>query len=748
MSDLITEFIEYMSSCGLSPATSSEIIADNKRRNFQIEGDRKNSKKGYYKLNIDGDFGYGFFGDYRQSECHSWHNTTNKDITPEQLKALKERAENNRLAEKERQEKEHKMLAQEAVDETMFLEDCPEGHPYLTRKKIKPCGALIGDKDWIYLPAKIGNQVWSWQKISGDGRKIFKPNARISGCYYTIEGAGDTSYVCEGFSTGASIHEATGATVHCCFYAGNLISAIENIKKHDSNELVLCADNDHETVIQNKPYNTGITKGTEAAKHHDIKMCFPNFTKEDEGLSDFNDYLAKYGKDSVKRIITGAVATADKGGALKPHDETHSIEDSAPSPFEFLHTTKKGAIIKNSINVLILLKYDEGLRGLFCFNSFEKRIILTKCPPWEDDADFSIRQIQDYDYFSLVCYIEQDYGTSFTKNIIIDAIEKVAFLPENKFNPAQEYFKSLAWDGESRLATWLKEYVSDGSQNNEYLEMVGVKFMCGLAARAMQPGIKFDTMLILEGDQNAGKSTLAAIMATIHGEEYFLDDFKAIDNKDALMKMQGQLVVEFPEISTMKKAEVDDLKAFLSRRTDVFRAPYGRNTIEAPRQCVFVGTVNPEGGYLRDVTGNRRYLSVKCRHKLDLAKLKEVMPELHAEAAYLVRANKVRLWLDDDEIAMLTKEHKTRMVEDIWTDQVESFVQNLDSVSSKDICEHLGLTTEKRNAMSYSRIKKIMVSIGWEYGRINRGSKQARGFFKPNTQTQKLNFEEEQDIAW
>jgi putative DNA primase/helicase len=410
-----------------------------------------------------------------------------------------------------------------------------------------------------------------------------------------------------------------------------------------------------------------------------------------------------------------------------------------------LQKNKDGFVLPTSpTNLRLFMKHHADLQGVFRFDSFAKRIIVAKCPPWENVDDFNVRPIADYDYFRLECFLETTHGLKATKNRCADSIESTAQLPGNAFNPASDYFNSLEWDGVKRIDTWLQRYVSDGKQPSEYLTLVGRKFLCGLAARAMRPGIKFDTMIILEGKQYAGKSFLSLILATINGEEYFLDDFRDIDNKDALMKMQGKLVIEFPEMNTMRKAEVNDLKAFISRTHDVFRPPYGRNTIESPRQCVFVGTINPDGPYLRDVTGNRRYWPVSCRENIDLTELKKIVPLLHAEAAHCVKMGE-QLWITRDEYKIAALEQDKRVVNDVWIDTIQEILLAKCEITTDEILQALEIPKERRTPQIQSRVGQTMTALGWEHARLVRGAKRPRGFIKPEYKTKDNHemFEEE-----
>ena len=125
----------------------------------------------------------------------------------------------------------------------------------------------------------------------------------------------------------------------------------------------------------------------------------------------------------------------------------------------------------------------------------------------------------------------------------------------------------------------------------------------------LNPGCKFDTMLVLNGSQGIGKSTLIAKL----GGEWFSDSLSLNDTKDktAAEKLQGYWILEIGELAGLRKAEVETLRSFLSRQNDIYRASFGKRTTPHPRQCVFFGTTNAESGYLRDTTGNRRFWPVK-----------------------------------------------------------------------------------------------------------------------------------------
>ena len=197
------------------------------------------------------------------------------------------------------------------------------------------------------------------------------------------------------------------------------------------------------------------------------------------------------------------------------------------------------------------------------------------------------------------------YGTFSARNYDI-AVAKV--VDDRSYHPIREFFESLPeWDGIERVDTLLIDYL--GAEDSPYVRAVTRKELCAAYVRVHKPGVKFDTMIVLNGDQGIGKSTLIAKL----GGEWYSDSLNLSDmnDKTAAEKLQGYWIMEIGELAGMKKADLDKVKAFISRQDDKYRASFGRRVTPHPRQCVFFGTTNSQNGYLRDITGNRRYWNVK-----------------------------------------------------------------------------------------------------------------------------------------
>ena len=181
-------------------------------------------------------------------------------------------------------------------------------------------------------------------------------------------------------------------------------------------------------------------------------------------------------------------------------------------------------------------------------------------------------------------------------------------MDDRSYHPIKEYLETLPeWDKTPRVDTLLIDYL--GAPDNAYVRAVTRKELCAAVTRIFHPGTKFDTLLVLIGEQGIGKSTLIAKLAM----EWFSDSLTLSDINDGKAgaeKLQGIWIMEIGEMAGMRKAEQEKLKAFFGRQDDKYRAAFGRRVQSHPRQSVMFGTTNAESGFLRDITGNRRYWPV------------------------------------------------------------------------------------------------------------------------------------------
>lgn len=282
-----------------------------------------------------------------------------------------------------------------------------------------------------------------------------------------------------------------------------------------------------------------------------------------------------------------------------------------------LSVTKQGEILPSVRNIRLILENDPKLKGKVKKNLFANRDIVVGGLPWlehETDRDWS-----DNDDAGLEEYLQVNYGIEHVRKML--SAFKLATV-NNSFHPVREYLSSLTWDGVARIPTLLSDYL--GAEPCEYLTAVTKIHLTAAVARVMEPGIKYDTLLSIQGEQGIGKSTFIRVLAS---PDWFNDSIVTISGKETYEQLQGSWHIELGEMNATKKADKDQVKQFLSKTDDIYREAYGRRTNRFPRQCVFWGTGN-DVEFLRDTTGERRYFPVQCNVVLPM---KDVFTELEEE---------------------------------------------------------------------------------------------------------------------
>ena len=367
---------------------------------------------------------------------------------------------------------------------------------------------------------------------------------------------------------------------------------------------------------------------------------------------------------------------ADEDFSEEPPERSQSNTAETAADWQSKLTYDKMGNIKNTLtNLLLIMQNDPQLKGVV-FNQLSDGMEIRDdiAPvPWKHPSKFW----RDADDKQIISYIETRYGAFSNRNYDV-AIGKVT--DDRSYHPIRDYLSSLPeWDRTPRIETLLIDYL--GAPDNRYVRAVTRKTLCAAVKRVLQPGIKFDTMLVLNGPQGVGKSTLIAKL----GGEWFNDSLSLNDTKDktAAEKLQGFWIMEIGELAGLRKAEVETLRSFLSRQNDIYRASFGKRATPHLRQCVFFGTTNEESGYLRDTTGNRRFWPVKTpgsgyKHSWQLTQTE--ISQIWAEALYYVNSGE-KIYLDSDLDALAQEEQRDAM----QTDEREGLVREyLDKLLPED----------------------------------------------------------------
>lgn len=301
------QFIDAIASAGLVPP--EKLIIDGEIHRFSSNG-KPNDDAGWYSIN-DEYIPVGAFGCWRSGVLEKWRADIGRDLSPDEHLHVRERAESQRLkreAEKESRYKDAKIRADDIWSNAQNASD----HEYLIRKKIKANGVRSQGSDLI-VPVRQGKQITSLQFITHAGEKRFLAGGQVQGSYFSIgdlEGAAALC-ICEGFATGASIHEATGLPVAVAFNAGNLLAVSETLRLAFPNlPIILCADDDYAT-----DGNPGLTKAKEAAIKIGGRLAIPQFgANRPDKATDFNDLALYAGNDLVKDCIDRAIGDSNEAG--------------------------------------------------------------------------------------------------------------------------------------------------------------------------------------------------------------------------------------------------------------------------------------------------------------------------------------------------------------------------------------------------------------------------------------------------
>lgn len=345
-----------------------------------------------------------------------------------------------------------------------------------------------------------------------------------------------------------------------------------------------------------------------------------------------------------------------------------------------LELDKQGKVKDTLDNLVVILRYDEELQNI-AFNCHRDGI--------DNKADLPWDQIKggwnDSDNASLKVYLSNRYSV-YSPTKTKDAVLAVA--AERAYHPVKEYLESLpAWDGISRVENLLIDYF--GSDSNTYTKAIIRKTMVAAVARIYHPGTKFDSVLILNGPQGIGKSTFFSKLAG----DWFSDSLTLTDMRDKSgpEKLQGYWILELGELAGMKKADVETVKSFISRVDDKYRASYGVNVENHPRQCVIVGSTNAENGFLRDITGNRRFWPVRVSGS-SLKKAWQItqaeVQQIWAETIVLYKKGE-KLYLEGEDAEFAISEQADAMETDEREGLVREYLDTLlpDNWSDMDLYE-------------------------------------------------------------
>ncbi|WP_338865162.1 VapE domain-containing protein [Myxococcus stipitatus] len=346
-------------------------------------------------------------------------------------------------------------------------------------------------------------------------------------------------------------------------------------------------------------------------------------------------------KQNVKSVSDNEALWSSLGTkkpAAAPAEDV-SEEDSDAWRKELITTeTPTGTRLKNcEANLHTVLTRSPEWRGTIRFNAVTKDLEYSGGPLPEGTP------VEGMDGDIAFWFQRSEYGRLglFPRAAHVrEVLRQVAM--KNTYDPLRDYLEGLVWDGVPRADTMLEHYF--GAQGDtEHLRTISGKWLISAVARALRPGCKVDTVLILEGPQGLRKSSAFRVLAG----EWFCDAPINVRDKDSAALASRHWQIEMAEVTTLRGSDAEELKAYVSRSEDTYRPPYGRVTVKTPRRCVLVGTTN-SAEYLRaDPSGYRRWWPVRCT-RINIDGLREVRDQLWAEAVVRFNAGE-KWWLDEEE---------------------------------------------------------------------------------------------------
>lgn len=296
-----------------------------------------------------------------------------------------------------------------------------------------------------------------------------------------------------------------------------------------------------------------------------------------------------------------------------------------------------------------------------------------------------------------------------------------------KHHPIREYLKAChkAWDGQERINLMVGsilpcERVTD--LHHRYLEC----FLVGAVARQFSPGCQNDSVLILQGTQGTFKSTFFRKLAP--DESWYTNNVGALDNKDAQLAVAGSWIIEFAEMVSMRKSDLEATKNFITTTIDKFRAPYAKSIEAHPRTCAFGGTTNQDE-FLVDPTGSRRFLVIPVSSKIDIDYIVTAREQIWGEAVAKYEAG-VKFHLSQEEERAHSLDNAEYQNDSPWKsiieralaehgeDQVTKFAANKWYVTTVDLLEKsIHKPKERMTRYDTMAIAECLRELGWKKGR-------------------------------
>ena len=647
--DLRADFESFLLNHGMTPDPKRGLVigGDIGRAYMQIDGKQK--LVGWYQCWLDQEVPFGRCGDRTVSNDEpiaKWRaeNDGKHQMTDAQ------RAEMARLSEQARKdrEKRQKKAAETAKKLWDTYEQASESNAYLVRKGVENHGLRETKDGRLVLPVLDADlKIVGLQLINGDGDKKFLSGTKKKGSFFVIDPDNmrtthTINYV-EGYATGASYFADLGQPVVVCFDAFNLSPVAKTISGYfPKARHVFIADFDDS--------KTGEREAIKAAQLVKSKGSQAEvFMPQSKG--DYNDHAIE--------------------GELMP--ELNSVD--VPVDYDW-NKTEKGRFLNTKENV----------RGVLTINQIDVRynVIKKNMEISVPNVDF----IADMRDESALIEIEDrciQIGVPHQK--VRDYLKLLA----REYNPVKEWMESKPWDGTTRLKMFLDTITSS---NEPLKEMLMTKWLVSCVAAVCEPnGVALEGILVFQGAQGLGKTLWFKRLADYENGWLLEGATLNPSDKDSVKQAVSHWIVELGEIeSTFKKSDIDQLKAFVTKKSDELRLPYDRASTTYQRRTAFYASVNARE-FLTDTSGNRRFwvvpvTDINANHGLDMQQVwAEIKESLYPQIDWFLNPDEREMLQDSNEY------YRTQSsVEDLILEHVHFHSTNTKPVQMTKLLRDLGIS--------------------------------------------------------
>jgi putative DNA primase/helicase len=594
----------------------------------RFAGQSKKSKSGWFIGNEVGDKKFLLVGDWAVSKEPLKWSSKKGLFKSEEFKNFQDSAIKKSIEFRIRAQEEASVEAARIISKNQ-IQVGVESFQYCRKKKITSIdGAFICEDEFgVHLAVPlydVNGKLWSLQKIYEDGVKLFITGSKKKGCFFKFVGTEQVVYVCEGYATGHSIHEATGAMVFVAFDAGNLASVVSEIKGKFP-KIIVAADND-----QFGKENPGLKAAQDCKVKHGVEFILPVFGDglKDYRPTDFNDLFCLSSVDEVRRQLSGD--TSSSGFSSEEYLAFKNF-------FELAYPTAKKCFLTGSVSYL-----DCGVR----------KPILNELGVIRADAIIAglpKEKVQDY---------LEKWIKLMKPSMLVD-------IPEH--------------DGVDHIGNVLS-FVDVGNIDHGFFVELMKEWFAGIFMRVADPFYQ-NKMVIFGGGQGIGKDTFIENLFKDF-RPYFTSSGIYENEKDNFSTMSRSVVINVSEFDRTSRLQVSQLKNIITAAEATFRAPYAKESSSVTFRTSFISSCNIDDIF-RDETGNRRYMFFALRG-IDWKYPKGISLQILSQARQLAfegfMASQDALNAMNLVVSDMTPDSWEEDAEELWISRVGELERGIDGI--------------------------------------------------------------------